>query len=80
MGVIGDEQVKLWESKVYSKIGLGVLIYNDYLVFNAFQFSLAFYPSMPGSGEDIFRTNSFKNNDIRLPDYQVGKPMQVLYQ
>jgi len=80
MGVIGDEQVKLWESKVYSKIGMGVLIFNDYLVFNAFQFSLAFYPSMPGSGEDIFRTNSFKNNDIRLPDYQVGKPMQVLYQ
>lgn len=80
MGVIGDEEVKLWESKVYSKIGVGVLIYNDYLVFNSFQFSLAFYPSMPGSGEDIFRTNSFKNNDIRLPDFQVGKPSQVLYQ
>lgn len=80
MGIVGDEQVKLWESKVYSKIGAGILIYNDYLVFNSFQFSFAFYPSMPGNGENIFRTNSFKNNDIRLPDFQVGKPMPVLYQ
>ncbi|MGV3458910.1 MAG: hypothetical protein ACO1N9_00500 [Flavobacterium sp.] len=80
MGIIGNEEVKLWESKVYSKIGVGVLIYNDYLVFNSFQFSLAFYPTMPGAGENLFRTNSFKNNDIRLPDFQVGKPSPVLYQ
>lgn len=80
MAIIGDEQNKLYESKVYSKLGFGVLLYNDYLVFNSFQLSFAYYPSIPGQGENIFKTNSFKNNDILLPDFQVGKPTVVPYQ
>lgn len=80
MGIIGDDQVKLYESKVYTKIGLGVLIYNDYLVFNSFQFSIAFYPNIPDQGYNVFKTNSFKNNDIILPDFQVGKPVIVPYE
>ncbi|MFD2601469.1 hypothetical protein [Flavobacterium suzhouense] len=80
MAIVGDEQNKLYESKVYSKLGFGVLLYNDYLVFNSFQLSFAYYPSIPGQGENIFKTNSFKNNDILLPDFQVGKPTVVPYQ
>ena len=79
MGMISDEQTKLYESKVYSKIGLGILIYNDYLVFNSFQLSMAFYPSIPEQGTNIFKTNTFRNTDILLPDYQVGKPVIVPY-
>ncbi|OYQ37319.1 hypothetical protein CHU92_08465 [Flavobacterium cyanobacteriorum] len=78
-GVLGDEQTKLYESKIYSKIGLGLLIYNDYLVFNSFQLSIAFYPSIPNVGENLFRTNTFQNTDITLPDFQVGKPVVVPY-
>lgn len=80
MAIVGDEQNKLYESKVYSKLGFGVLLYNDYLVFNSFQLSFAYYPSIPGQGENIIKTNSFKNNDILLPDFQVGKPTVVPYQ
>ncbi|MDV6168040.1 hypothetical protein R1T16_06360 [Flavobacterium sp. DG1-102-2] len=80
MGVIGDEQTKLYESKLYTKIGVGLLIYNDYLIFNSFQLSFAFYPSIPDQGSNIFKTNSFKNNDIELPDFQVAKPVVVPYE
>lgn len=80
MGVIGTEQIKLFESKVYHKIGFGILIYNDYLIFNSFQLSLAYYPNIPNVGENVFKTNAFQNNDIILPDFQVGKPMTVPYQ
>ena len=38
-------------SKVYSQIGLGVLIKNENLVFNAFQISVSFYPVIPGIGQ-----------------------------
>lgn len=79
MGLIGTEQQKLYKSPLYSKIGLGVLLYNDYLIFNSFQLSVAFYPTIPGSGNNIFRTNTIENTDITLPDFQVGKPGVVPY-
>ena len=80
MGVIGDEQKKLYKGPVYTKIGIGLLIYNDYLIFNSFQLSLAFYPEIPGNGYNIFKTNTIQNTDITLPDFQVGKPGIVPYQ
>jgi len=79
MGLIGTEEKKLYKSPLYSKIGLGVLLYNDYLIFNSFQLSVAFYPTIPGSGNNIFRTNTIQNTDITLPDFQVGKPGVVPY-
>jgi hypothetical protein len=80
MAMVADEQTNLYSSKVYTKFGVGILLYNDYLVFNSFQLSVAFYPTIPGQGDNLFKTNSFKNNDILLPDFQVGKPVVVPYQ
>ncbi|AWH86747.1 hypothetical protein HYN59_17250 [Flavobacterium album] len=80
MGVIANEDTNLYQSKLYTKFGLGLLIYNDYLIFNSFQVSFAYYPSIPGQGTEIFKTNTFKNTDITLPDFQVGKPVTVPYQ
>ena len=79
-GVIGTEEHKLFESKLYTKIGVGLLIYNDYLIFNSFQLSLAFYPDIPDRGSNLFRTNTIQNSDIVLPDFQVSKPGIVPYQ
>lgn len=79
-GVIGNSIKELYDSKIYTKIGLGLLIYNDYLIFNSFQLSLAFYPTIPGQGRNVLQTNTLKNNDITLPDFQVGKPLIVRYE
>lgn len=80
MAMVADENSNLYSNKVYTKFGLGLLLYNDYLVFNSFQLSIAYYPTIPGQGDGVFKTNSFKNNDILLPDFQVGKPVVVPYQ
>ena len=80
LGLLGDTTNRLFDDRLYSKIGCGVLINNDYLVFNSFQLSLAFYPSIPFEGTALFKTNSFKNNDLELPDYQIGQPIVVPYQ
>lgn len=80
MGVLGDSHHRLTKSKVYSKIGVGILIYNDYLVFNSFQLSFSFYPYIPGQGYNIFQTNTLKNDDITLPDFQIGRPVTVPYE
>ncbi|MFA7445164.1 MAG: POTRA domain-containing protein [Flavobacteriaceae bacterium] len=80
MGFLGDKDHFILDSRMYSRIGLGVLITNDYLVFNSFQISFAFYPVIPNEGSDIFKTNSFKNSDFGLQDFQIGKPMVVPFE
>lgn len=79
LAMLGDEQQPLFKGQLYTKFGLGVLISNDYLVFNSFQLSFAFYPTIPGEGDNLFKTNSFKNDDLRLLDYQIGQPGIVPY-
>ena len=66
-------------NKIYSSIGLGCVVRNDYLVFDSFQFSLTFYPQIPGQGDNIFKTNSFTNDDFGLQDFEIGKPHPVIY-
>jgi hypothetical protein len=79
LGVIGDEDHKLYKSDVYAKFGVGIMLYNDYLVFNSFQLSFAYYPNIPGNGYNIFKTNAIQNTDIVLPDFQIDKPEVVPY-
>lgn len=79
IGSLGDENNKTFNTKLYSQIGFGVLINNEYLVFNSFQLSFSFYPSIPYSGSNVIKTNSFKNDDFILPDYQIGEPLLVPY-
>lgn len=79
LGSLGDETNKTFDTKFYSQLGVGVLINNDYLVFSSFQLSLSFYPTMPENGSNIIKTNSFKNDDFNLPDYQIGEPTLVPY-
>lgn len=79
-GALADNTRNLFQTKVYPKLSLGVLINNDYLVFNSFQISFSFYPSIPFQRDNVFKTNSLENNDLKLSDYQVGKPTYILYQ
>jgi hypothetical protein len=76
-GLLGNEGNKLFDNRLYSKFSIGMLINNDYLVFNSFQISFSYYPSIPYDGTNIFKTNSFKNDDLALPDFQIGEPVTV---
>jgi hypothetical protein len=80
LGMLGDEATRFKNSKVYSQIGIGVLIKNINLVFTNFQISLAFYPVIPGYGQDVFKLNSFRANDFGFRDFEIGKPAPVIYQ
>jgi hypothetical protein len=79
LGMLGDEVHGFINSKVYSKIGVGVLIKNENLVFNAFQITLSFYPIIPGSGENIFKMNSFSTADFGFRNFEIGKPATVVF-
>ncbi len=80
LGSINHKNANLFKNKVYSKIGIGALINNDFLVFNSFQISFSYYPSIPFEGDNLLKTNSFENNDLSLPDFQLNKPEYINYQ
>ena len=73
-GMIGNETDGFSHSRMYPQLGMGVLIRNDYLVIQYFQLSFAFYPTIPGSGNNIFKANPFRSADFGFPDFILGKP------
>lgn len=77
--MLGTEQVGLTQSKLYSSVGAGVIISNDFLVFNSFQISFSYYPSIPGDGSGIIKTNSFQSEDFGFQDFELGKPRTIIY-
>jgi len=65
---------------VFSQLSLGVIIKNDFLIFNIFQLSVAFYPAIPGEGDNIFKMNSNTTNNFGFRDFVIGKPGVVAFQ
>ncbi len=80
MGMLSGNDNTFKTSRAYSEVGVGVIISNDYLVFNSFQFSFSFFPNIPGYGDNVFKTNSLRSNDFTLPNFEVTKPAVVNYQ
>jgi hypothetical protein len=76
LGIISREpvSVEVRKSNIYSLMGLGILIKNDYLMFRTFQVSVSFYPYIPGTGNNIFRANAYKTTDYGFRDFEVLKP------
>lgn len=78
-GMPGNDLSGFKNSRLYSLLGFGMLIRNDYLVFNTFQISMTFYPYVPGRGYNIFRTNAYKTSDYGFRNFEISKPGVVEY-
>ena len=72
-----DNNIK--SNKTFSRIGIGVLISNDYLVFSSFQLSLSYYPTIPFVGDNLIRTNAFQTADFGFQTFELAKPKIVPY-
>ncbi|MFA9188228.1 hypothetical protein AAGV33_09195 [Flavobacterium sp. FBOR7N2.3] len=77
IAVIGNKNNFMNTNKTYSKIGIGLLISNDYLVFSSFQLSLAYYPKIPFSGDNVFKTNAFETTDFGFQNFELEEPKIV---
>lgn len=78
-GMLGNGTSSFSHSRLYTVLGIGVLIKNDYLMFSTFQLSMSFYPYIPGDGYNIFKTNSFETSDYGFRDFEISKPGIVVY-
>ena len=78
-GMLGNGTSGFSHSRMYPQLGLGVLIRNDYLVISNIQLSFAFYPAIPGKGNNIIIANPFRTTDFGFPDFTIGKPTVTEY-
>jgi hypothetical protein len=75
LGMLGNETSGFKKnSPLFSQLGIGALIKNDYLVLSDFQLSVSYYPSIPGNGFNIFKANAFVTTDFGFRDFSFGKP------
>lgn len=79
LGMLGDMEKGVSSGKIYSQIGLGILIKNENLVMSTFQLSFSFFPEIPGKGANLFKFNSFNTTDFGFRDFEIGKPTPVLF-
>jgi hypothetical protein len=80
LGMLGNAQNGFKNSYVYSQLGIGALIKNEYLVATEFQLSIAFYPSIPGTGYNILKFNAYRTGDFGFSDFIFGKPEIAAFQ
>lgn len=80
LGLIGDTSHKIFHNQLYTRLGVGVQINNDYLIFNRIQLSLSYFPYIPGHGRNIIHTNNLRNNHLQLQQFYVGQPSTVSFQ
>jgi len=74
LAFLGNETSGFKKSPLYSQFGIGSLVKNDYLVSSEFQLSISYYPSIPGSGFNVFKVNAFGTTDFGFRDFIFGKP------
>ena len=79
VAMLGNPEKGLLKSTAYSKIGIGLIISNDYLVFSSFQISLSYFPIIPREGSNVFKTNSFETTDFGFQDFELAKPRTLIY-
>ena len=79
IAALGNPHDSMTRNKAYSKLTIGVLISNDYLVFSTFQLSLSYYPSTAMNGDNSFKTNTLANSDYGLQSFELAKPKIVEY-
>jgi len=79
IAVLGSPNDAMGRNKGYSKLTIGLLISNDYLVFSSFQLSLSYYPTIPYQGDNVFKTNTFETTDFGLQSFELAKPRIVEY-
>lgn len=80
IGMIGQQDNRFLDNRFYSQIGIGVLVNNLNLVFNTFQVSIAFYPSMPDNRVNVLGINPFRSTDFGFSNFDPTKPSKVLFE
>lgn len=71
---VGPAGKSVFENTMFQNYGLGLQIKNDYLVFKTFQFTVGFYPYIPGRNGAVIKYNPVKSYQFSFSDFAIDKP------
>ena len=74
LGWLSQGNDKIFNSKVNSKFGLGVLINNPYLVFNRIQVSFVYYPNVPFDSKSVFEFSDYRSDNLPVNSFETDIP------
>lgn len=77
-GMVSQDRNEIFNSRVYSALGLGILIRNDFLINSSFQISFSIFPNLFGT-DSWFRLNDLRTSDFALPVLQQDRPEFIDY-
>lgn len=77
--MVGDANSGFRKRRIYSQISLGMLIKNEFLIFDVFQISVAYIPTIPGGENNSFAFNPTSTVDYGFHDFMLAKPEVVNY-
>ena len=79
LGFVGSEPRPFLSNDLYTKFGLGLIISNDYFVFDNIRLSFAIFPNMPGRGRNVLDFNVNTDNQFNLEQYRYEPPHILEY-
>ncbi len=79
LGMLSNAHTDFARSKVYSQLGVGMLIKNENLVLNTFQLSISFYTFINNNEQNSIQFNSLKTTDFDFRVFELGKPEALEY-
>ncbi len=74
LGMMSDANGSFKGRKLYTHLGIGVLVKNDFLNASFLQISLSYYPVIPSQGNNVIKMNTFNTRDFGLKEFETGKP------
>ncbi len=78
-GMLESDTKKYLSSKIYQAYSIGALLRNENLLNSSFEFTVGFYPELPGGGRDVFKFNPIGSFTLKVRSFDVGKPSTVGY-
>ncbi len=79
-GFLGGDRYSYETNNLYASFSLGFVVRNTYLPFDTFQFSLSYFPAMPGRGRNILRGTGYRVENYGFQNFQVEEPRPVIYE
>ncbi len=79
LGFIGEAPKPFFSNDLYTKFGFGLIISNDYFVFDNIRLSFAIFPNMPGRGRNVLDFNVNTDNQFTLENYRYEPPHILEY-